>query len=176
MSDHMAEHIVLMNMAAPLAAWIDWRSRRDALEAPTLLAPTVLQIAVLWAAHSPPLAAAAHGDALARAAVSAGLFVVAFWFWRSAFGQRGAQRWKAVLAFLATAKLYCLLGALLVFAPRALYAHAAHHAGAAALEDQQVAGLLMLAACGPSYVVAGVASAAVWLRDLGSSPARTWVR
>ena len=78
-----------------------------------------------------------------------------------------------------TAKLFCLLGALLVLAPRPIYAaHSGPHhpvvpSGLTALEDQQLAGLLMLAACALTYVAAGAIIAARWLRELvaqGTSP------
>jgi putative membrane protein len=66
-----------------------------------------------------------------------------------------------VLALLLTGKLTCLLAVLLVFAPRALYPHAA-------LADQQFAGLLMLAACPLSYLGAALV---ITLRIVGVSGA-----
>ena len=60
----------------------------------------------------------------------------------------------------------CLACVLLVFAPRGLYpallsaSHAAGHAMPIRLEDQQLAGLLMLVVCPVTYLTAGVAMAA----------------
>jgi putative membrane protein len=84
---------------------------------------------------------------------------------------------------LVTGKLFCLLGALLVFAPRSLYllqnGHEAHF-GPITIEDQQLAGLLMLLACPLSYLLAGVviASRAIFALDAASSlaPSTTSVR
>lgn len=70
------------------------------------------------------------------------------------------------MALLLTGKLACLLGALLIFAPRELY----RLHGLPSLEDQQLAGLLMITACPLSYVVAGVAMAAQAIGDLERGP------
>jgi putative membrane protein len=70
---------------------------------------------------------------------------------------RGAMRWHGILGLVVTGKLSCLLAALLVFSPRQLFTEAHHHVGS--LDDQQVAGLLMLTACPLSYVVAGAVMA-----------------
>jgi putative membrane protein len=59
-------------------------------------------------------------------------------------------------------RLFCLLGAIFVFAPRPLFAH---HGGVS-LEDQQLAGLLMIVACPLTYVVAGTVIAARWVLAL----------
>ena len=66
-----------------------------------------------------------------------------------------ARRWHAIPALLLTGKLVCLLAVLLVFAPRALYG-TAHAHGVSALDDQHLAGLLMIAACPLSYLVAAI--------------------
>ena len=67
------------------------------------------------------------------------------------------RRWHALPALLLTGKLVCLLAALLVFAPRALYGASHQHAALMQpLDDQQLAGLLMIAACPLSYLVAAV--------------------
>jgi putative membrane protein len=68
---------------------------------------------------------------------------------------------------LLTGKLSCLLGALLIFAPRILYTSGHQHSAMANLTDQQLAGLLMIIACPLSYVTAGVVLAAQMMADLG---------
>jgi putative membrane protein len=100
------------------------------------------------------------------------LFASALWFWLAVIADRGAFRWRALFALLMTGKLFCLLGVLLVFAPRLLYGdqatgHSWHtpvtpHAFA----DQHLAGLLMLVVCPLTYVLAAVVIAAQGLRDL----------
>jgi putative membrane protein len=80
-------------------------------------------------------------------------------FWSSIIAS--ASRWKAILALLLSGKLACLIGALLVFSPRLLYAAICYGQGvnldtAGALADQHLAGLLMLAACPLSYILAAI--------------------
>ena len=75
-----------------------------------------------------------------------------------------------------TGKIACLLGVMLIFSPRLLYSaspgqhvHLGLHEIAAAptLADQQFAGLLMIAACPLSYLLAGVVIAARMISDIG---------
>lgn len=111
----------------------------------------------------------------------ASLFGAALAFWVVVLNLAAVHRWHAIFALLITGKLACLLGSLLIFAPRLLYADAArhlhhlHHSGhaaaPAALADQQLAGLLMIVACPLSYLLAGVAIAAQIMRDLARAPA-----
>jgi putative membrane protein len=166
----MLTHILLMSAAAPLLAFAARRYlplRRVRLIVPA----TVVQVAVLWAWHSPPALDAAMRSGVLHTVMLLSLLAAAFWFWSAIFDAR-ERRWRAILALLVTGKLFCLLGVLLVFAPRALYAGlASGHAGA--LADQQLAGLLMLIACPATYVAAGVIVAARWLGRIesGSAPA-----
>ena len=103
-------------------------------------------------------------------AIQFALLAVALWFWFAVLGQSGSARWRAIVALLLTGKLFCLLAALLVFAPRALYpvelAHVHHGAAADPLADQYLAGLLMLVVCPLTYVLAGVLITERWLREL----------
>jgi putative membrane protein len=94
------------------------------------------------------------------------ILVSAVVFWLSVCSARPAQWWQAIVALLVTGKLACLLGALLVFAPRPIYS--GHHGFD--LADQQMAGLLMLAACPLSYVLAGIVVAVETLGKLGDRP------
>jgi putative membrane protein len=89
-------------------------------------------------------------------------------FWLAVLSQRSAALWRAMLALLLTSKLYCLLGVLLLFAPVSLYSEVdlSHGHATHALEDQQMAGLLMLLACPPTYVLVGVFIAAKWVREI----------
>ncbi|HET6628164.1 MAG TPA: cytochrome c oxidase assembly protein [Woeseiaceae bacterium] len=157
----MLAHILLMNAVAPLLAIAAHAAAPRSW--PTLLVPAaVVQVAALWAWHAPPvLEAAMHSDLL-HLAMQASLLLVAFWFWWAIFSRREA-RWRAIVALLVTGKLFCLLGVLLVFAPRALYGLTG-----SALPDQQLAGLLMLIACPATYIVAGVVVAARWLGHIDS--------
>lgn len=161
LSAQMLVHILLMNAVAPLlAATINGRYTRRWTG--LLLPAAALQVAALWAWHAPPvLDAVLHSTAL-HTGMQASLLLVALWFWLAVFSDRAA-RWRAILALLVTGKLFCLLGVLLVFAPRSLYPGIAASGAPNALADQQLAGLLMLIACPATYVVAGIVVAARWL-------------
>lgn len=173
LSAHMAGHILLMNLAAPAAALLI-HTRARIVRAGGLAAATLAQIALLWAWHSPAALAAAQGGT-GGALAGASLFGVALWFWLAVLGQGGAHRWRAILALLVTGKLFCLLGALMTFAPRVLYP-AAHHAAEATLSDQHLAGLLMLGACPLTYVLAGVVASVRWLDSVARADGGGWER
>lgn len=171
----MLLHIILMNLVAPLLAgfavavsgrWRQWAPRR-------LLAATILQLALLWGWHAPAVLSLSGRSHLLHLAMQASLLGAAFLFWSAVLGFRSEQRWKPILALLATSKLFCLLAVLFVFSPRLLYAASAavsaHHgagAPAAGLEDQQLAGLMMLLACPLTFVLAGIFLAGRWIFDM----------
>jgi putative membrane protein len=172
---HMASHIVLMNVVAPLIALaiiaLFFRSRCAFQSKGLLPLATILQIVAIWTAHTPALLALSASDAFLHAGIQAGLFLISVCFWWSVFAEVPQRFWRALFALLITGKLFCLLGALLVFAPRSLYAlHGTHSDSAVAstsgMEDQQLAGLLMLAACPLSYVIAGIVIASRSLKLL----------
>lgn len=166
-STHMLLHIIAMNAAAPLLAVVLSRaSRLHATTVVSLWCATAVQLAVLWIWHLPAAQQVAAATPLGSLTMHASLFGAALWFWLSLIRLCSNGRWHGVLALLITGKLACLLAGLLVFAPRALYGH--HHGAQAAslLEDQHLAGLLMLVACPLSYVLAGLVLAS---RILGLS-------
>lgn len=159
----MAGHILLMNVVAPLLASLLHDGRE--VSGRTLLVASLLHLVLLWAAHLPGVMAWYHHDT-AMLLSGTVLFAAALWFWRAVLGQGGARRWRGLLALLLTGKLYCLLGVLLVFAPRPLYP--GHGSAPILLADQQQAGLLMVVACPLSYVLAAVIIAAGWMNALES--------
>jgi len=132
-------HILIVAVAAPLIAWALPRAAKP----PALAAATTIFIAVFWGWHIP----AAYGWALSHdlgyAVMQASLLLSATMAWRAL---RAAPAPAAVASLLATMVLMGLLGAVLTFIPRALYApHALTTAawGLTPLADQQVAGLIM---------------------------------
>lgn len=163
-SRHMAAHIVSMNVVAPLiAAFIAARRAKATTPASWLWSATLVQIILLWAWHAPAVHNAIAGAPLLQAALHAGLLAIATLFWFSVLTVNDWSRWHTIPALLLTGKLACLLAALLIFAPRTLYAAAGHlvhsvHQAATigALDDQHLAGLLMITACPLSYLVAAV--------------------
>jgi len=179
---HMATHLLLMNAVAPLVALAVRASARMSTSGPPptrmLVAASVVQLALLWGWHAPPALALAVRMPAVHVMMQVSCLAAALWFWLAILADRSAMRWRALFALLITGKLFCLLGALLVFAPRLLYgdiaAHGLHVADHnAALADQHLAGLLMLAVCPLSYVLAGVVIAARWLHDLSRLPERS---
>ncbi|MBL8699846.1 MAG: cytochrome C oxidase assembly protein [Alphaproteobacteria bacterium] len=159
----MLMHVTTMSVLAPAVAVMLHRPSRVGRIWPVALG----QLALLWAAHLPTSSAAmaAPGHSVA---VNVVMFAVAVQFWRALMSQQG-DFLAPILALVVTAKLACLLGALLVFAPRPLYVFGGDTQGA--LSDQQVAGLVMLAACPLSYVVVAVGFAARAIGDAGSPSA-----
>lgn len=166
LSNQMGQHILLMSVLAPLfVAALQQRIRLPDLSA-WLVPLTVVQMALLWFWHAPSLE---HGQSpLLHALMLASLSSAALLFWWAVFTAR-SRRWRALLALLTTSKLFCLLGVLMAFAPRALYTggHGGH-----LVADQHLAGLMMLVACPATYLVAAVIIAARWLRDLDHPEAK----
>lgn len=172
LSGHMATHIALMNIAAPLAA-VAMFGRRETLglaRGPsTLWIATVGQLAVLWFAHNPTVHHAMQSHFAAAVAVHGALFMSALVFW-VAVVKTVRSRWHAILALLVSGKFACLLGALLVFSPRLIYGgHVASASDAAALADQHLAGLLMIIACPLSYVLTAIILTAQVLGEVSTS-------
>lgn len=174
-SNHMALHIASMNIAAPLIV-IAWRRFHPASTSSTrssLWSATFGQLALLWAWHSPTLQDVAHTSAILASGLHAALFLSALFFW-TAIVDAVSPKWEAILALLVSGKLTCLLGALLIFSPRLLYdapsvGHAGHSLSVnadAALADQHLAGLLMIAACPLSFVLTAIILAAQAMADL----------
>lgn len=183
-SAHMAAHIFSMNAAAPALAIVLIARGRESVRAfasgRVLLAAAILQMALLWTWHAPNIVAIGFRQPWTHAFMQASLLAASLGFWLAVLSEAGPPRWRAVAAILLTGKIFCLLGALLLFAPRLLYADAAFAHGSsglgAPLADQQFAGLMMLAACPLCYAAAGIAIAARWLRDLESIDARRPMR
>jgi putative membrane protein len=154
----MVIHIVAMNVLAPLLAtgWAVLAPVRS-VGGRELWAATTLQIAALWIWHLPAAHHLAAASTAGTLAMHASLLMAAIWFWLSLIRLREAQQWQGIFALLITGKLACLLAALLVFAPRTFLVTQSHHdVTALVLDDQHLAGLLMIVACPASYVLAGV--------------------
>jgi putative membrane protein len=164
---HMAQHILAMNGAALLAALvIDWRPAGSA----ALAGATLAQISALVIWHLPGVFAAAHHSVLMTAFMNLSLLAVALLFWRAVLADRRAMPWARILALLVTAKVFCLLGAGLVFSRRPLYPALGNPEawGLSPLEDQQLAGLLMLGSCAGIYIAAAVTLFVRWLYRAGA--------
>jgi putative membrane protein len=170
-STHMVLHIAAMSLLAPVAAALsaEWIPR-SLCNTSALWFSAAAQLALLWTWHVPAVqrvAAESHGLHVAALTL---LFVSSFVFWGAVIRAASGARWHAIAALLVTGKLTCLVSVLLIFSPRALYA-AGEHAGHR-LDDQQLAGLLMVTACPLSYLVAAVVIVARLLSNPTSLPYR----
>ena len=139
----VVHHLMLVLLLAPLIALSFHQSHRiGKLSLPLL---TVLQAAVFWAWHAPPLyALALSNDAVFWLMQVTITFSAALWWARL----RRAPAAAAVGALLATMVQMGLLGALLTFSGRAFYAPHWLTTGTwrlSPLEDQQLGGMVMWA-------------------------------
>jgi len=168
-ASHMLQHLVLMNLMVPVAIFVFRGHLHQRWIGHSWPWATAAQIVLLWSWHSPSALAAAMASPLLMALMHISLVMAAIWFWASIAAMRREESWRALFALLITGKLFCLLGALLVFAPNLLFdlgsAHQ-HSTAGQTLEDQQMAGMLMLIACPMSYVAAGIVLAGRWFLSL----------
>ena len=87
------------------------------------------------------------------------LLIAACLFWWTLLRLHRDYTGHAILALLFTGKLFCLVALLLTFAPRSLY-------HAMPLEEQQLAGLIMITICPLCYVASAVWLCWRWLRHI----------
>lgn len=175
-SARVGHHLLVVTLAAPLLAF--------GLPAPAggrLGLATLAQGAVLWLWHAPgPYAWALSGTA-PYWLMELSLLGASVAFWRALRAQ-ASDPVRATAALLATTVQTGLLGALITFAPRPLYApHAATTLpwGLTPLQDQQLAGVIMWAPGALPYLLAALALTAAWLGPQGrpASPSpqgRSW--
>ncbi len=180
-ASNMATHILVMSALAPFLAvlWARFSSAPMLSTGRALAIVTAAQIALLYAWHAPRALAYVEVHPAAHLSMHASLLAAALLFWLAILGDHGVARWRGVAALAITGKLACLLGVLLVFAPRVLDASIRGSATSEMmLADQRLAGLLMLAACPASYILTGVMIASRWLFDMeddrSASCARTY--
>lgn len=165
-SARVVHHALLVAAAAPLLAF----GLRLRVRVP--LPAAVLGHAILfWAWHAPDLYAFALSNDAVYWAMQACLLGSALVFWAAV---RRAEALPAAAALLFTLVQTGLLGAALTFAPGPLYApHAATTApwGLGALQDQQLAGLIMWAPMASLYLLAALVLVG---RALSPGPAARW--
>ncbi|MGQ0765926.1 MAG: cytochrome c oxidase assembly protein [Gemmatimonadota bacterium] len=192
---HMVQHQLLLVLATPflilgrpVPALISglprsWRSaaRRAAsssvmrfVRGPGPFVASVLHALVVWIWHAPPFVNASVTNAGWHGVQHASFLVVGVLFWASI--ERARIRHIAagagVVSLLATALHTGALGALLVFSTRPLYGEYVGRARdvAGALEDQQLAGVLMWVPGGLVYMAAALVLLAAVART--RAPAR----
>lgn len=192
-SAHMAQHEVLMLVAAPLlvlgrplladlwalpAGWRrrvgDWTRRRPVRAAWRTatgpLAVWVLHGLALWIWHLPALyQATLESDGIHFLQHASFLGSATLFWWALVHGRYGRAGYGLAVLYVFTTGMHSgVLGALLTFAPSLWYPiYEARTAawGLSPLEDQQLAGLLMWVPAGVIFTVLGLALFAAWLGE-----------
>jgi cytochrome c oxidase assembly factor CtaG/cytochrome c2 len=187
LSMHMVQHVILMAGAAPLLVWSMpvgtlVRGLPRALVAPATgmmrhVAPLrrratrpataiVLQMAVLWVWHMPAMYQASVRYATVHALQHSTLLIAALLYWASiplharAHAHHRARVMTGIASLFATTLQMGALAALFTFSRLPWYDVYVTHGSAAALADQQLAGVLMWVPGGIPYMV--VALTFVW--------------
>jgi putative membrane protein len=203
---HMGQHMLLMALAPPLLlaglpgpVWLSalpaGAARRigAALHAPALRGAwrwssglaiaSALQAAAMWGWHAPAAMQAALQSDPVHYAMHASFLITGLLFWSAVLRSLRAPAAgvaAALAALIATMLQMGLLSALLVFAERPLYPWYLERAlqlGLSALEDQQLAGLIMWVPAAVPYLLGGLILAAAWLvrgerHSLAAAPPR----
>jgi cytochrome c oxidase assembly factor CtaG len=191
-SAHMAQHEILMLIAAPLIVlscplvafvWgLPFESRRVAGRVARVQAfqriwqaitrPSVawcIHAIALWCWHAPVLFQATLTSEWVHTAQHLSFLLSALLFWWSLFNVRKAGGYgTGVLYVFTTAVHTSLLGALLTFAPTVwypAYTSTAATWGLTPMEDQQIGGLIMWVPGGVVYLIAGLVLFSRWLRE-----------
>lgn len=162
-SARVAHHVLLVSVAAPLLA-LAFREVRIPGRAVPPSALVAVNAAILWFWHVPQVYEVAIVGALPYWTMQLSLLAAAFLLWRGVLS-RATHPGLALFALLATMVQMGLLGALLTFARRPLYAP--HFAstepyGLSPLADQQLAGLIMWVPASLPYLAAAVLLLAAW--------------
>jgi putative membrane protein len=154
-SARVLHHVLLIAAVAPLLA-LAFPVRR--IPSPPLAALVGLHTIILWIWHMPAPYEWGLASVPAYWLMQASLLISAWFLWRAIFAST-KQPGPALVALVATIGQMGLLAALIVFAPRPLYA--VHFAGTAAwgmspLADQQLAGVLMWVPASLPYLGVGL--------------------
>jgi putative membrane protein len=152
-SARVVHHVLLIAAVAPLLA-VAFPARR----ARPLSLLFAVHVAVLWLWHVPVVYAWAVASLPGYWLMQASLLASALALWREVL-RPGAEPGAGIAALLGTVAQMGLLGALIAFAPNALYP--AHFLtteiwGLSPLEDQQLAGLIMWVPAILPYLVAAL--------------------
>jgi putative membrane protein len=192
-SAHMVQHELLMLVAAPLLVighpliamlWAlpaSWRgpASRWSQTAPVsaawqaITAPVVTTVThglALWVWHLPSLyQATLHNEWIHALQHTSFLLTAALFWWSLMHGRYGRTGYGVATAYVFLTGIHSgALGALLTFAPGLvypIYGPITRQWGLDALEDQQLAGLIMWVPAGIILVVLGLALFTAWLAE-----------
>jgi putative membrane protein len=177
---HMTMHMGVVAVAAPLIALGLAGGRFDPVRrAPRWFPPipaSLVELAVVWAWHTPALHHLARSSAAGLVLEQASFLASGLLVWLAVFGgdpsERDERTAAGIVALLLTSMHMTLLGALLALPTRPLYLHGVHAGGHVdPLQDQHLGGAIMLVAGGFSYLCGGLWLTARLLR----TKARRWV-
>nr|WP_269152167.1 cytochrome c oxidase assembly protein [Xanthobacter oligotrophicus] len=154
-SARVLHHVLLIAAVAPLLALAFPLPR---LPSPPLSVLFVLQTVILWVWHMPAVYEWGLASVWTYWLMQATLLGSAWLLWRGVFSP-ASQSVSVLVVLVASVAQMGLLAALIVFAPRALYAF--HFAttqawGLSPLADQQLAGLLMWVPASLPYLGVGL--------------------
>jgi putative membrane protein len=167
----MVMHMGVVAVAAPFLAIGIARAVPKLVSSlpPTLaIAASLFEFAAVWTWHAPALHDAARAETALFVLEQAFFLSAGILVWTSAVGARTA----GVCALLITSMHMVLLGALLLLAPRPLYACSGICSPAATLTplgDQQLGGALMLIIGGSAYLTGGLTLLLSVLQDRAST-------
>lgn len=188
-SAHMVQHMLMMNLAAPLVALgspaivvlngIPFNYRRlvgrvwRRLDAATLRHPVVAWLVYaigLWAWHLPTLYEAALRNPAVHDLQHVTFFASGFIFWRAVLDRSGRRLGPGVgLIYLFMTSLHAtVLGVFMTLAPRPWYPGYDGKTevwGLTPLEDQQLAGLIMWMPACLAYAIGAVGLLTAWLAN-----------
>jgi putative membrane protein len=127
----------------------------------------LLHALVLWIWHVPALFEAALRSETIHVLQHLGFFMTAALFWWALIhGRYGRVGYGVGVAYVfATAMHTQILGALLTFGSRIWYPTHASRTGAAALDDQQLAGVIMWIPFGAVFLLIALALFAAWIGE-----------
>lgn len=168
MTGHMAAHMAVVAVAAPLIACGIAGTRADpATRWPCVVAPlpmSVVELLVVWGWHVPAARALAASSTAGLMLEQAMFLAAGLLLWSACLGTRdadgSARRAAGIIALLLTTMHMTLLGVLIALAPRTLFGTAGSSLlgmTLAPLHDQQIGGVVMLLVGGGSYLLGGLA-------------------
>ncbi|WP_334062439.1 cytochrome c oxidase assembly protein [Limimaricola cinnabarinus] len=147
---HMLRHMAIVALAAPLLV-LGWPTLGRALALGPLIA-AALEFAVVWGWHLPRAHGLSYGSAPWFVAEQASFLIAGLLVWAGCL--RAGHPLAGAGGLLLTSMHMTLLGALLILAPRDLYA--AWCGLMPNLTGQQMGGMIMLGLGTPVYLVAGL--------------------
>lgn len=191
LSTHMAQHLVLIMVSAPLLALaapgqvllagmpatvraplVRWLRRIPTLGVATPHVAWALQIAALWLWHLPAAYDLAVRSDLAHLLEHATFLVTAWLFWWHLVRAGRLRGAAAAFYVIAAVPPGAALGAVLTFPDRPIYpdqAARAVAAGADPLLDQRIGGLVMWIPLDFVYLALGIWIFGRWLRRMGGT-------